>query len=234
MRQLSGLSLGVFVSGAAVAEIETGESCDLAAIEPHLAHELVNHLYDLPEAVLVFRDGALAGHDYLVTGRGELTANTEWWFSSCEARVHRQDRPGPEDLHHTLRVGLVTTRSRMHPVIEEIEHKFVGRVLTHYFEAVNAPDDCDSMFVLEVFADGVDKWRGIQMIARQHGIGDDRIAAIGDQINDVTMIRNSALGIAMANAVDAVKQIADVTTEDHREDGVANALERISAGEWIV
>ena len=55
-----------------------------------------------------------------------------------------------------------------------------------------------------------------------------------NQINDVTMIRNSALGIAMANAVDAVKQIADVTTEDHREDGVANALERISAGEWIV
>src|SRR5688500_5562496 len=45
-----GLDVGVFVGGAAVSEIATGRSLDLAVIEPHLALELVRFLAPSPEA----------------------------------------------------------------------------------------------------------------------------------------------------------------------------------------
>ena len=69
--------------------------------------ELTNFLFDMPEAVLVFRDANLVGHDYLVTGKGSLTANTEWWFQATGANVHFQRDLTLDDLHHTLRVGIV-------------------------------------------------------------------------------------------------------------------------------
>jgi hypothetical protein len=57
-------------------------------------------------------------------------------------------------------------------------------------------------------------------------------AAIGDEINDVPMIRNAGLGIAMGNAIPAVKDIAARTTLRNDEDGVAHAVDKILEGEW--
>jgi hydroxymethylpyrimidine pyrophosphatase-like HAD family hydrolase len=48
------------------------------------------------------------------------------------------------------------------------------------------------------------------------------------------MVRDSGLGVAMANAVDEVKAVADFTTRNNNEDGVAFTMEMILAGELIV
>ena len=58
-------------------------------------------------AVLVFRDRGRAGHDYLVTGQGELSRNTQWWFEVTGATVHFDRQLSEANLHHALRVGIV-------------------------------------------------------------------------------------------------------------------------------
>ena len=58
------------------------------------------------------------------------------------------------------------------------------------------------------------------------------MAAIGDQINDLTMIRGAGLGIAMGNAIQPVKDAARQRTRGHHEDGVAHAIEQILSGAW--
>ena len=227
-----GLDLGVFVSGAAISEMATGRSLDLAVIEPNLAHDVVQFLYDSPEAVLVFRDSHLAGHDYLVTGRGVLTANTHWWFKVSGAGVHHQQTVGPDDLHHTLRVGLVASEARMREVTAQLKESFADRLFMHYFGAVQLPDNAEPFFVLEIFAAGVDKWRGLSWLARQQGVKPDEIAVIGDQINDLGMMRHAGCAIAMGNAIEQVKREARYVTRSNEESGVAYAIGQLLVGKW--
>lgn len=47
--------------------------------------------------------------------------------------------------------------------------------------------------------------------------------AIGDNYNDLQLIKSVGLGIAMGNAEDAVKNVADDITDTNEEDGVASA-----------
>jgi 5-amino-6-(5-phospho-D-ribitylamino)uracil phosphatase len=225
-------SPGVFVGGAAVCDLVTGRSRDLAVIEPHLALRIVHDLRDGPEAVLVFRDAQLVGHDYLVTGHGTLSPNTQWWFEATGATAHFQRDVMAEDLHHTLRVGIVAPLSRMRPVAARLRERFAGEVLIQHFEAVQMPNPEETMSVLEVFAQGVDKWRGLAWIAQRHDIAREQVAAIGDQINDVAMIRAAGCGIAMGNAIEAVKSAARHVTKPCEDAGVAYAIGELLAGRW--
>ncbi|MDR2660848.1 MAG: Cof-type HAD-IIB family hydrolase [Lactobacillaceae bacterium] len=50
--------------------------------------------------------------------------------------------------------------------------------------------------------------------------------AIGDQENDYSMIENAGIGIAMGNAIQRIKNIADFVTTSNDENGVANAITR--------
>ena len=58
------------------------------------------------------------------------------------------------------------------------------------------------------------------------GLAADDVMAIGDDYNDLEMIRGAGLGIAMGNAVDAVRDAARHVTGSNDDDGVVQALER--------
>lgn len=229
---LTSSPLGVFVGGAIVTQLPSGESLDLAVFEPHLAMDITNHLFDGPEAVLVFRDANLAGHDYLVTGNGKLSPNTRWWFENTQARVMTKKEVTLDDMHHAMRLGIVASVPRMKVVTHSLREKFDGKVLLQSFEAVQMPNPAESMHVLEIFANGTDKWRGLHWVARQHNIADHEVACIGDEINDVAMIKNAGCGIAMGNAIPELKRLARYITLDHTSDGVAHAIEQLLRGAW--
>ena len=201
-------------------------------MEATLVKELVDHLADEREAVLVYRDAIPCGHDYLVTGRGELSGNTKWWFEITGSRVHEQRAVEADDLHHALRVGMVTSGPRAGELRHEVAAAFGDRVLTHSFEAIHRADPVDAVHVLEIFAAGVSKWQGLTRIAEARGIPHDRIAAIGDEINDLTMLREAGLSVAMGNAVPEAKAAAMRQTRSNAEAGVAHAIERMLSGAW--
>ena len=230
--QLPAPGPGVFVNGAVVADLPSGDSLDLAIIEPHLAAAIVEHLYDMPEAVLVLQDAQQVGHDYLITGRGELAPKTQAWFDACGSAVRYTERPSLEQLHHTLRVAMLADERRMRKVADDVLAAFPGRLSTHYFGALQRPDDPQSRSLFEMFAAGVDKWRGLMWLGGQHGIHPRQIAAIGDEINDLSMIQNAGCGVAMDNAIDDAKSIADRTTLSNTQHGVAHAIDMLIEGQW--
>ena len=80
--------------------------------------------------------------------------------------------------------------------------------------------------ILEVLQAGVSKWQGLQYVASQQGIAPEEIMAVGDDHNDLDMIRYAGLGIAMGNAVAEVLEAADVVTGSNAEDGLVQALAR--------
>jgi len=226
------LETGVFVTGAMVTDMPTGKALDRATIEPTLAMRIVRLLIDAPEAVLVFRDADETGHDYLVTGSGKLTGNTSWWFEHTGATVHFQTRIDEADLHHTLRVGMVADDERMRDVMPRLHDTFGDRIAVHAFEAMTLPATGIDMHVLEIFGQGVDKWRGLKWIAQQHGIDAGDIAVIGDEVNDLPMFAASSCGIAMGNAIEPVRHAARYITLTNEENGVAHAIDMLLTGKW--
>lgn len=80
---------------------------------------------------------------------------------------------------------------------------------------------------LEIMAPGVDKGTALPAIARHHGITCEEILAVGDADNDAELIRQAGIGIAVANATEKCKSLADAITERTNNEGaVAEAVYR--------
>lgn len=72
----------------------------------------------------------------------------------------------------------------------------------------------------------VSKGKAIEWLARHWGIEREEVIAIGDQDNDRSMIEWAGLGVAMGNAIESVKAMADYVAPTAAEDGVAVVIER--------
>lgn len=68
------------------------------------------------------------------------------------------------------------------------------------------------------------KVSGIKYIQELFHISTDEIMAFGDEENDIDMLEYAGIGIAMGNAKESVKKIADFVTDDIDQDGIRNAL----------
>ena len=77
---------------------------------------------------------------------------------------------------------------------------------------------------IDVIPAGGGKHVAIQKIMEYYGYNKDEIMAFGDGGNDKSMLTISGLGIAMGNANEDVKKIADYVTSSVDDDGVYNAL----------
>lgn len=77
----------------------------------------------------------------------------------------------------------------------------------------------------DVIAKGVDKGVGIDQICRYFGFSREETMAFGDGGNDIEMLSHAAIGVAMGNANDDVKSVADYVTESVDNDGVFKALQ---------
>ena len=85
---------------------------------------------------------------------------------------------------------------------------------------------------LELMPHGVDKGLGLKKLAAHLGLDMSQVMAIGDSGNDVDMLREAGLGVAMANATGDAKAAADhVLTYTNQEDGVAKAGWAVIKGE---
>lgn len=81
-------------------------------------------------------------------------------------------------------------------------------------------------FFIEIMAKGIDKAASLDRLAKSLGIKQEEVMAFGDGYNDLSMIEYAGCGVAMANAVEGVKERANIITLSHDEDGIAYTLMR--------
>ena len=77
---------------------------------------------------------------------------------------------------------------------------------------------------LELNAKGVTKATGLQALCEHLSISSEQVVAAGDSYNDLEMLKYAGLAIAMGNAEDEIKQVADVIAPDVKADGLATVL----------
>lgn len=82
---------------------------------------------------------------------------------------------------------------------------------------------------VQLCAHDADKARALEFLLQNWGHSLADAIAIGDDINDVELVRRVGIGIAVENALPAVKEAADWITASNDDDGVAVAIERLLA-----
>ena len=80
---------------------------------------------------------------------------------------------------------------------------------------------------LDINPEGVSKASALELVRRRIGVEPIHTLAVGDQRNDLEMLHWAAWGVAMDNAPDEVKAIADEVTGQVDEDGLARILEAL-------
>ena len=83
-----------------------------------------------------------------------------------------------------------------------------------------------SNFYYEYTSLGIDKGTALSKAMAKLGIRPEECIAFGDAENDIPMLQYAGIGVAMGNATDAVKAIADEVTLSNEEDGIAHSLYR--------
>lgn len=79
---------------------------------------------------------------------------------------------------------------------------------------------------LEFLNPNANKGTGIDLLAKKLGIKREEVICVGDADNDRHMIEYAGLGVAMGNATDSIKEIADYVTYSNNEDGVAHVIDK--------
>ncbi|WP_353113028.1 HAD family hydrolase [Microbacterium sp.] len=84
---------------------------------------------------------------------------------------------------------------------------------------------------VEVMAAGVTKATGVAQLCARLGIAQHEVLAFGDALNDLELLAWAGRGVAVANAIDVVRDAADEVADSNADDGVARVIERMLHGD---
>jgi Cof subfamily protein (haloacid dehalogenase superfamily) len=111
----------------------------------------------------------------------------------------------------------------IHPILADLDSDFGHDI--HYCQS-------RSNF-LEMIHRDVSKWTAVKHLADSWGIDAANILTVGDQENDLQMLANAGVGVAMGNAPAHVTAVAALQTASITDDGAALVLEHVLANGHI-
>ncbi|GGH27373.1 hypothetical protein GCM10008013_28780 [Paenibacillus segetis] len=133
-----------------------------------------------------------------------------------------------------------TMNARANPIVkslEELKRHEATKILLSGFNQIQALISkfdqqvnilaTDNNQLIQIMPLGVSKERAITRLCNIYGVGLDSVIIFGDDHNDLGLFQTIGYSVAMGNAIQELKEIADEITEDNDQDGVAIILERL-------
>lgn len=218
-----GLDLDATVTsfGALITDVRTARTIASDPIPKRQADELSEWLLDRGYSVLWLVDRDVAGVDGYVLIGAKHNPAVDRWVSKTECTIRSIDRLSEAEVP-PVRVSIIDETAILERESAEISRAFEGRIRHNVLRAPSY-----NVTVIEAFAPHVNKWYGIARICDRWGIDPRRTLALGDDVNDVDLLRSAGLGIAMGNAHPAAKAAAARTTATNDEAGVAQAIAEV-------
>ncbi|MCH2160834.1 MAG: Cof-type HAD-IIB family hydrolase [Phycisphaerales bacterium] len=230
LRQLDLDGVMVAAGGASTHDARTGRTLARTIVSPDVITLTTNVLVEHGFLVNLLQDAGSAGFDYWMVGTADMHAATSWWMHEHELEARWVDGLAEVDsLEHTLRVGAVAAGRDFVDVASQLREELGDRALIQHWKAVVESDEHDpdeAIHLFEGFHPSVDKWTMISSLLEDRGLEACHVAAIGDGLNDIGMLRNAGLGIAMGNAEKNIQAEANEVTGP-LGGGVADAIGRI-------
>lgn len=202
-------------SGALVKDLQTGETLSIRPIEFDLANQVLEMIRGMDVNIVYF-----IGDD--------LYAST-----SVRGRLEHYNCQCFHELHEACAIWMDDPYSMM---LEKPDQILKLNLFFHdpeeYRRACEAFDQhginhpSGIPYNCEISCPGVSKAVGIQVLCDHLGLSMEQAIACGDEGNDREMILAAGLGVAMGNASEPIKAIADVIVADCDHDGVAETIEK--------
>lgn len=212
------------VSGALVVDTRDGRIIRRGHMNAQLAAELCQAIEDVGELSIAYQDRTETGLDYIISGDRPIHPSQHFWISATGQRAERHPTLATFDHTKTLRISAVTDYAGASRVRQAITERFANRVYIHSIDIASEKAE-----IIELFDPAVNKWQGLLLAAGELGVDPANIVAFGDDTNDLPMIRQAPLGVAMGNARQVVKDVAKRVIRPNSEDGLAVFLEELLA-----
>ena len=199
----------VLIGGALVAEPDTGRTLYQKTIEPGLAGEYAKALGGRGYSAMAIVDPWRHGLDYYLVKSDDADEVRTRWFSQMNVKVRYVSSLGTDgQTPEILRINAVAEPAAAEAMGLELAEQFAGRLNIHSIVAPNY-----GITVVEAFAPATSKWAAVTYIAQSLRVPAGRIVAVGDDVNDLSMIRSAGLGVAMPWAPASVKASAKAVAE---------------------
>lgn len=106
------------------------------------------------------------------------------------------------------------------------EEQKIQNYLLHMRKSVSQQVTCctSKPWFLEFFNSKTSKSLALEKICEFYGINLSEVIAIGDELNDISMLKVAGLSAAVENAVNDVKRVADIITASNNNDGFAKLI----------
>ncbi|MEW4353589.1 Cof-type HAD-IIB family hydrolase [Streptococcus pneumoniae] len=118
---------------------------------------------------------------------------------------------------HTMFQGMFLAEK---DILDQFEENYAEELCQRFNGVRSQP------VIYETLPKGTSKASALARLAATLGIDPANIMAIGDANNDIEMLEFAGLGVAMGNASDTIKSIADAVTDSNEENGVATAIKQ--------
>ncbi len=105
--------------------------------------------------------------------------------------------------------------------VEEIKKEFGSLLQINAWSFVGRDGGMGEITILNA-----DKANGVDFITKRIGVDLKDTYAFGDAAGDIGMVKHCGVGVAMGNAEDCLKEVADYITDDVKKDGLYKAFER--------
>lgn len=136
------------------------------------------------------------------------------WLVSTDD-IYYDQKPNDFYAHKWLKFGCETDdKEKLDKIVKELS----------YVEGLELTNSLPTN--IEVNPKGVNKASALEKVCKKIGITMDQVLACGDSLNDIKMIQEAGVGVAVGNAQEAIKKVADHVTDTNDNDGVAKAIER--------
>ncbi|MDO5376398.1 MAG: Cof-type HAD-IIB family hydrolase [Staphylococcus rostri] len=160
---------------------------------------------------------------YIVDYDGVLYTNTpDNQYVKHESTAHRLELVYAPKLHETIDFSPVKILLTQDPDYIDSIATDIQKLCGETLNTIRS-----TPFYLEITAQGVNKSNALDHICKATGIRKQDVVAFGDQLNDMEMIRDAGIGVAMGNATPEIKAIADIVTHDNNHDGIAAVVKQI-------
>lgn len=211
--------LVVAYQGAIIADIESGKLLRDVRIPVADAAEICDFLIGLRRHIHVYD-----GDDVYMNRDDEMKRYYETVCGVCGilteydiAKFVREKKISPQ------KVLAMNPKEENEEIFRKVHARFGER-----FDVTSS-----SEFLVEVTSKDCNKGGALQFLCDYYKIPLDKTVAIGDNYNDIPMIRKAGLGVAVSNGVDRLKACADYITRSNDEDGVGYVIRKFGLGEQV-
>lgn len=210
----------VVMTGAAMWSPKTGEFSDVISMDSSSAQQILDIIRSHSLPTFIYR---LKGKRIDIYHTGPL--------SEIERKFIAERDDSEYKVFHIPNNGCSEIPDPLTDVVLFYAMQPTAPVEAAYCE-IKEKVDCNPMFyhdmfgatigIMEVFSPMASKANAVCSLKRI--VGADRVVAFGDNINDIPMLRIADVAVAVENAVDEVKAVADIIIPPNTEDSVARYI----------